>query len=172
MQNYGRTHDDDEAERSLIAGQTYPGHYEPMDNGRNLTQNYPAQEQTAYYPPAQQQHQQGAPDPYAGQQFPQGDVAPNPYQRSDSTEAWRARQNQTQLKRYATRKVKLVQGSVLSIDYPVPSAIQNAIQPKYRQDLEGGSEEFTHMRYTAATCDPDDFTLKNGEYCRQMLYFS
>lgn len=140
-----------------------------MDNGRNLTQNHPGHDQTAYYPPTQQQ---GAHDPYGAaagppSQFPQGGVAPNPYQRSDSTEAWRARQNQTQLKRYATRKVKLVQGSVLSIDYPVPSAIQNAIQPKYRQDLEGGSEEFTHMRYTAATCDPDDFTLKNGKEVRR-----
>lgn len=50
------------------------------------------------------------------------------------------------LKRGMTRKVKLVQGSVLSADYPVPSAIQNAIQAKYRNDLESGSEEFTHMR--------------------------
>lgn len=60
------------------------------------------------------------------------------------TDAWRQRQNP--LTRYKTRKIKLVQGSVLSVDYPVPSAIQNAIQAKYRNDLEGGSEEFTHMR--------------------------
>ena len=77
---------------------------------------------------------------------------PSPYERSDtsSTEAWRQRQapGATGLKRYATRKVKLVQGTVLSVDYPVPSAIRNAIQPKYRNDLEGGSEEFTHMRCT------------------------
>ena len=52
------------------------------------------------------------------------------------------------LKRAATRKVKLVQGSVLSADYPVPSAIQNAVQAKYRNDLESGSEEFTHVRCT------------------------
>jgi chitin synthase len=98
--------------------------------------------------------------------------APNPYERSDSTEAWRQRQNQntSNIKRYQTRKVKLVQGSVLSLDYPVPSAIQNAIQAKYRNDLEGGSEEFTHMRYTAATCDPDDFTLKNGYNLRPAMY--
>lgn len=102
--------------------------------------------------------------------FPQPGISPNPYERSDSTEAWRARQNQGTLKRYATRKVKLVQGSVLSIDYPVPSAIQNAVQAKYRNDLEGGSEEFTHMRYTAATCDPDDFTLKNGYNLRPAMY--
>lgn len=81
------------------------------------------------------------------------DRAPSPYSRSDtsSTEAWKQRQQQpagTSLKRYATRKVKLVQGSVLSVDYPVPSAIQNSIQKKYRDDLEGGSEEFTHMRCT------------------------
>ena len=56
------------------------------------------------------------------------------------------------MKRSATRKVKLVQGAVLSADYPVPSAIQNAVQAKYRNDLESGSEEFTHLRYTAATC--------------------
>ncbi|KAL8646294.1 MAG: hypothetical protein Q9210_006220, partial [Variospora velana] len=101
--------------------------------------------------------------------------APSPYERSEtsSTEAWRQRQAPTaanNLRRYATRKVKLGQGSVLSVDYPVPSAIQNAIQQKYRSDLEGGSEEFTHMRYTAATCDPNDFTLKNGYNLRPAMY--
>ena len=73
----------------------------------------------------------------------------SPFNRSDtsSTEAWRQRQAPTGLRRYATRKIKLVQGQALSIDHPVPSAIQNAIQAKYRQpDVEGGSEEFTHMR--------------------------
>lgn len=81
--------------------------------------------------------------------------ATSPYARSDtsSTEAWKQRQQPGAaggggggLKRGLTRKVKLVQGSVLSADYPVPSAIQNAVQAKYRNDLESGSEEFTHMR--------------------------
>ncbi|KAF1989607.1 glycosyltransferase family 2 protein [Aulographum hederae CBS 113979] len=102
----------------------------------------------------------------------------SPYDRSEtsSTVAWRERQQPGGgtkaggLNRNATRKVKLVQGAVLSADYPVPSAIQNAIQPKYRQDLEAGSEEFTHMRYTAATCDPNDFTLKNGYNLRSNMY--
>lgn len=105
----------------------------------------------------------------------------NPYPQTDtplsragttSTEAWRQRQAPQAggLKRYATRKVKLVQGSVLSVDHPVPSAIKNAIQQKYRNDLEGGSEEFTHMRYTAATCDPDEFTPKNGYNLRPAMY--
>lgn len=99
----------------------------------------------------------------------------SPYARSDtsSVEAWKQRQQPgggMGLKRGMTRKVKLVQGSVLSADYPVPSAIQNAIQAKYRNDLESGSEEFTHMRYTAATCDPNDFTLKNGYNLRPAMY--
>ena len=73
------------------------------------------------------------------------------------------------LKRFNTRKIKLVQGQVLSTDYPVPSAIKNAVQPRYR-DVEGGNEEFMKMRYTAATCDPNDFTLKNGYDLRPRMY--
>ena len=50
------------------------------------------------------------------------------------------------IRRYPTRRIKLTQGSVLSINYPVPSPIRNAIQPEYR-DAEGElSEEFTQMR--------------------------
>lgn len=76
-------------------------------------------------------------DPAAG--FGAPARAPSPYDRSEtsSTADWRARQQPGGmagggLKRGMTRKVKLVQGSVLSADYPVPSAIQNAIQAKYR----------------------------------------
>ena len=76
---------------------------------------------------------------------------PSPYDdvSEDSMEAWRQRQapgGPGAIRRFQTRKVKLQQGSVLSIEYPVPSAIQNSVQAKYRNDLESGSEEFTHMR--------------------------
>ncbi|KAJ5814509.1 hypothetical protein N7474_006286 [Penicillium riverlandense] len=87
------------------------------------------------------------------------------------SEAWQQRQAPgSGLRRYATRKIKLVQGSVLSVDYPVPSAIQNAIQREYRESEEGFPEEFTHLRYTAATCDPDEFTLRNGYNLRPAMY--
>ncbi|KAF2099483.1 chitin synthase [Rhizodiscina lignyota] len=102
----------------------------------------------------------------------------SPFDRSEtsSTEAWRQRQApggpaaKSGLQRNQTRKIRLGQNAVLSADYPVPSAIQNAIQSKYRTDLEIGSEEFTHLRYTAATCDPYDFTLKNGYNLRPAMY--
>lgn len=113
----------------------------------SLTESYATDPQNTsqYSDPMYGQHMD---NPAAGFGVP-GRV-PSPYSRSEtsSTEAWRQRQapQQGNLRRYATRKVKLVQGSVLSVDYPVPSAIQNAVQAKYRNDLEGGSEEFTHMR--------------------------
>ncbi|TFB07155.1 hypothetical protein CCMA1212_000984 [Trichoderma ghanense] len=104
----------------------------------------------------------------AGYDFPR----PASTVHDNDDDSWVQRQQQPAgggLKRYNTRKVKLVQGSVLSIDYPVPSAIKNAVQPHYR-DVEGGNEEFVKMRYTAATCDPNDFTLKNGYDLRPRMY--
>ncbi|KAJ5574566.1 Chitin synthase C [Penicillium hetheringtonii] len=91
---------------------------------------------------------------------------------STTSKRWAQRQRAASgiLRRYPTRRIKLVKGTVLSVDYPVPSAIRNAVQPKYR-DLEGGSsEEFTNMRYTAATCDPDEFTLQHGYNLRPSMY--
>ncbi|KAF7937838.1 uncharacterized protein EAE97_007634 [Botrytis byssoidea] len=76
------------------------------------------------------------------------------------------------IRRRATRKIKLIQGgqgSVLSANYPVPSAIKNAVQPQYI-DVENGTNEFSEMRYTAVTCDPNDFTLMNGYTLRQHIY--
>lgn len=56
------------------------------------------------------------------------------------------RERGSTIRRYPTRRIKLIQGSVLSVNYPVPSPIRNAIQPQYR-DAEGElSEEFTQMR--------------------------
>ncbi|KAJ5894972.1 CAZyme family GT2 [Penicillium taxi] len=73
------------------------------------------------------------------------------------------------VRRYPTRKIKLGQDNVLSADYPVPSAIQNAIQSEYRDSKEF-SEEFSHLRYTAATCDPDEFVMRNGYNLRPSMY--
>ncbi|KAH8671486.1 chitin synthase 1 [Xylariales sp. PMI_506] len=95
-----------------------------------------------------------------------------------SDSSWAERQHQPTvrmsggtIKRRATRKIKLVegrQGPILSTNYPVPSAIKNATEWKYR--AEGHEEEFSEMRYTAATCDPNDFTLVNGYTLRPRIY--
>ncbi|EXJ73593.1 chitin synthase 3 [Cladophialophora psammophila CBS 110553] len=186
---YRRTeqHSDDEAEHSLLhqnaayQPQFDDPHSRPLTPGQEsiytLNETYEGGDKskvpvTGYNPQHTQAYGRdggyGLSNTQAG--FPTPGY-PDPTERSASTEAWQQRQAPGfgSVKRYATRKVKVV-NSVLSIDYPVPSAIQNAIQAKYRTDLEGGSEEFTHMRYTAATCDPDDFTLKNGYNLRPAMY--
>ena len=161
-------HEDDEAENSLLQHNQPEPFHTPFDENDShggtpsdhkdsvysLHDNYIGDSTNA--PPYTDPYA-GGPGSYSGTTLEDPTAAfgvpgrvPSPYSRSDtsSTEAWRQRQAPaaaSSLRRYATRKVKLVQ-SVLSVDYPVPSAIQNAVQGKYRNDLEGGSEEFTHMR--------------------------
>ncbi|ORZ05680.1 chitin synthase 2 [Lobosporangium transversale] len=60
----------------------------------------------------------------------------------------------TQRRRFhTTKRVKLTSGNLV-LDCPVPSMFLKTL--KYQE-----GEEFTHMRYTAATCDPDDFAAEN-----------
>lgn len=76
-------------------------------------------------------------------------------------DSWAARQNaQPTTENVVKRQVNLVNG-IYSVEYPVPSPVKNAVEEKYRKDNESGSTEFTHMRYTACTCDPDDFVAEN-----------
>lgn len=184
--------DDEDGNLPLLQQPSNAGHYppSPFDDHSTLRTDTPSTtaRPVSTYSLTESYAPGAAPAPYNSEVggstgFPQ-QMEDNPYARTDSpysraetdsTEAWRQRQvpggGGGGLKRFATRKVKLVQGSVLSVDHPVPSAIKNAIQPKYRADVEaGGSEEFTHMRYTAATCDPDEFTLKNGYNLRPAMY--
>ncbi|KDQ63192.1 glycosyltransferase family 2 protein [Jaapia argillacea MUCL 33604] len=64
------------------------------------------------------------------------------------------------MKRRSVRQVQLQQGNLV-LDVPVPSHIV----PKHL-DAE---EEMTKMRYTAATCDPDDF-MRSKYSLRPFLY--
>lgn len=88
---------------------------------------------------------------------------------NDSNADWARRQNISKLKRYGTRKVNLVQGQIFQTEYRVPTAVQASVLPEHR-DAESGLTEFSHMRYTAATCDPDDFRPENGYNLRIAEY--
>ncbi|KAF7729318.1 Chitin synthase, class 2 [Apophysomyces ossiformis] len=63
-------------------------------------------------------------------------------------------------RRYATRRIQLVKGNLV-LDCPVPDKLLRAMPRK--------DEEFRTMRYTAATCEPDEFESK-GYKLRQNLY--
>jgi chitin synthase len=83
---------------------------------------------------------------------------------SSGTEgAWRRWQT---IKRGVTRKVKLTNGNFIA-EYLVPTAVFSAVEPKYAST---NNREFSHMRYTAATVDPDDFTEANGYSLRTKIY--
>jgi chitin synthase len=58
------------------------------------------------------------------------------------------------------KQVKLTKGNLV-LDCPVPTSYLKDVPLK-----EG--KEFTHMRYTAATCDPKDF-VKEGYTLRQRI---
>ncbi|KAF7968640.1 hypothetical protein HWV62_29819, partial [Athelia sp. TMB] len=107
-----------------------------------------------FYPPSANPNAYG--DPYA-----------RPLSAASSTNgvdtAWRRRQT---IKRGVTKKVKLTNGNFIT-EYPVPTPVQSAIEAKYSQT---NTTEFSHMRYSAATCDPDEFTEANGWSLRTKMY--
>lgn len=57
--------------------------------------------------------------------------------------------------------------AVTDTRYPVPRPISFAVEPKW---INLNLREFIHMRYTAATCDPDDFTPEHGWHLRANQY--
>lgn len=94
------------------------------------------------------------------------------------------------LARGATRKVKLTrQGHFIAVgsfslsvafysltptllqEYPVPDAIKNSQERRWLEmSKQAGRTEFTHVRYSASTVDPNDFTPENGWSLRPTLY--
>ncbi|KAJ3559212.1 hypothetical protein NM688_g478 [Phlebia brevispora] len=113
----------------------------------------------------------------SGSLYPPGPVDPSsfgdPYERPMSTvststngveSGWRRRQT---IKRGVTRKVKLTKGNFIT-EYPVPTPVFSAIESKWTSATK--TTEFTHMRYTAATCDPDDFSEASGYSLRTKMY--
>ncbi|OJT09060.1 Chitin synthase 1 [Trametes pubescens] len=112
----------------------------------------------------------------AGMLYPPSQFDPNafgdPYGRPISVASsssmgvesqWRRRQT---IKRGVTRKVKLTKGNFIT-EYAVPSPVFTAIESKWQ---DSKTTEFSHMRYTAATCDPDDFSEATGYSLRTKMY--
>ncbi|WWD19088.1 hypothetical protein CI109_103546 [Kwoniella shandongensis] len=98
-------------------------------------------------------------DPYN-----RGVLSPLPSSHSIGTDFIR---RQTLPRRGATvKKIQLTKGNFI-VDYPVPRPVSSAVESKW---FTGKGNEFSHMRYTAATCDPDDFTPENGWKLKTTAY--
>ncbi|KAL8281055.1 hypothetical protein RQP46_006413 [Phenoliferia psychrophenolica] len=139
------------------------------DEGRPLREDYPS----GVYRPEGQSF--GTDESYG---MPNPNNYPNPsgslYQtggqgltrKQTTAEAWQQRQR-INPRRAMTKKVKLTpQGNFIS-EFPVPTAVKNA---NLSSGVLGGPTEFSHMRYTAACCDPNDFTPENGYSLRASSY--
>ncbi|PSN61698.1 glycosyltransferase family 2 protein [Corynespora cassiicola Philippines] len=179
---YSAVEQDDPGEH-LLNDQTPPLHdpsqanryYDPSVSRYTLTESYvsgPVGSQISE--PLQAADDQSEHYPNNGRDTFSGPEPKIGYHNDDS---WVQRQHQPIIttsemgvKRSKTRRVKLVQGNILSTEYPVPSAVQNAIEPRYRNAEGSYEEEFTTLRYTAATCDPNDFTIQNGYNLRPRMY--
>lgn len=106
------------------------------------------------YPPSPQPHYGGVPQrgTYAYPERPQGSPR-------DPSLAGFSMAREKMMKRRSVRKVALQEGNLV-LDVAVPSHIV----------VNGAtSDEMTKMRYTAATCDPDDF-VRSKYSLRQYLY--
>lgn len=110
------------------------------------------------YPPAGPIDPHSFGDPYASRPMSTVSTASTGIESS-----WRRRQT---IKRGVTRKVKLTQGNFIT-EYAVPTPVYSAIEDKWKS---GKGTEFSHMRYTAATVDPDDFSEATGYSLRTKLY--
>lgn len=89
---------------------------------------------------------------------PQQQIRP-PFLREQSSAGWSVAKDQL-MKRRSVRQVELYQGNLV-LDVAVPSHII----PKGSER----NEEMSKMRYTAATCDPDDF-MRSKYSLRPYLY--
>ncbi|CAG8607976.1 11921_t:CDS:2 [Funneliformis mosseae] len=132
--------------------------------GGGYPQGYPQQQQGGY-----PQQQGGFPIPQQQGGYP---PQPQPYLNSSSSSQTSSEQvinieppehvkekhygsaPKVQPRRYKTQQVKLYEGNFV-IECPVPSKLLSLIPEK-------SGREFTHVRYTACTCDPNEF--KENKY--------
>ncbi|KAF8313001.1 glycosyltransferase family 2 protein [Clavulina sp. PMI_390] len=86
---------------------------------------------------------------------------PHPYPEDDSNIHYGRIPQRVPRRFKTTKKIQLYNGNLV-LDCPVPSKLLDMCAMR-------NEREFTHMRYTAATCDPNNFKSE-GYALRQVLY--
>ena len=129
----------------------YQQPYQPSPHEDHPLTNFPSHPESGYFDhddhqPILESHDPHGPDPYNSEfkEYDGTESGPPPSQTPQPVSA---------LKRYKTvKEVQLFNGNLV-LDCPIPPKLLNMVphaQPPER-------DEFTHMRYTAATCDPSEF---------------
>ena len=143
LHNYPNDHDQ-HANWDSKSAKSYQSSY--TGSQAHLNPYEMAQVNVNFTPPVPQMPYQGYPQgPHPIQQPQQYPPRPGMYR--DGTAGWSVVREKL-LKRRSVKQVQLFRGNLV-LDVPVPSHIVPA--------GKGDIEEFAKMRYTAATCDPDDF---------------
>ncbi|KAI1778564.1 glycosyltransferase family 2 protein [Hypoxylon cercidicola] len=148
---------------------------DPYNNGQGYHNDYavnPEQHHEAYY--NQPYEPQPATTPFGDQHaYDHDDERPmlahnDPYVQAQPQDPYRddprrEQQPAAPLKRWKTfTQVALYRGNLV-LDCPVPKTLLDQLK------IKNGRDEFTHMRYSAATCDPNDFYSDNFTL-RQQLF--
>ncbi|TFK28777.1 glycosyltransferase family 2 protein [Coprinopsis marcescibilis] len=152
---------------SLASRPPMPQHYDPAASTQDLGTRDAYDDEDEF---AEKQPLTGG-NAYAGGFYPPPPIPPEHYEQgfiggnrppsvmstnTTRTERdWRRRQT---VKRGVTRAVRLTKGNFVN-EYAVPTPVFSAIEAQYSNT---NTTEFSHMRYTAATCDPDEFSKENG----------
>jgi len=132
----------------------YQPPYQPSPHEEHPLTNFPGQDQDYNYQdddhrPILQSQAPWGPDPHSAEEFEDN-------YGEDGTHVSHARTPTppiTTLKRYKTvKEVQLFNGNLV-LDCPIPPKLLNQIPHTAPPERD----EFTHMRYTAATCDPSEF---------------
>ncbi|KAJ7597358.1 chitin synthase [Mycena floridula] len=151
------------------ANHGYVADYPPVHNGYNDPQsNWDAKSYQSSYAGSQVHltYEPAPPMPQMAQNYPPARPGMYSFGSSAASTAGYSMAREKMMKRRSVRQVELVNGNLV-LDMPVPSHIV----PGDKKNLE----EMTTMRYTAATCDPDDFmrqyTLRPYLYGRHTELF-
>jgi len=150
--------------------------HSPYDHGHNpgYTSEYslnPEQHHDSYYNQPYEPQTASTPlNDYQGYDHEDLDQRPmlaqnDSYAHAQAQEPYRddpQQQSGAPIKRWKTVKQVLLYRGNLVLDCPVPPRLLNQLP-------HGERDEFTHMRYSAATCDPNDFYNENFTL-RQKLF--
>lgn len=120
-----------------------------------------SQQQLGSYPPVGgNNHSFLSQDPKAGRGRPQPNRNYSATSAASDAE-WRKRVATVQRGAGTMRRVALTRQGNFVANYPVPKAILNSQEKQYvdASARAGHPEEFSHLRYSAATCDPVSSSL-------------
>lgn len=126
----------------------YTQPYQPDDRDEHSLSQYPSHEQQDYYDDNDENPILRPNDPYGPIPPPQPEVEGQPgIVPPDATPS------PAPVRRWKTVKdVRLYQGNLV-LDCPIPPKLLNQVPHAEPPDRD----EYTHMRYSAATCDPSEF---------------